>query len=485
MNIKLPGDESWSKVMFDTARANMDRSAKDESTTLLKRLQAGPAVAAQPTRTGSSDAMKTSANERRPPIDSRPVGPNGQRPRPAGEKLIPQYDGADTDDSETDEDTCNERINHVKTENCTSPLLTNARSLLPKTEALIAAFDSLELDIACITETWFKPGADLRSKLGDIEGEHGIKIIHKSRDGRTRKAAGGVAVAYRAGGCNLRKREIRSSKNGQEILCVTGMVGKVQRKVAVMVVYVPPDMKAAAFRELSETITTEIAALKVSLGNPVIYVAGDFNHRDIMPALRTADARFQLVGTGPTRGANTLDLVYTNEAGRCVEANVLPPLDTATGVMSDHRCVFVKCEFPKARNYTWVAKFRRTRTKDSEEAFAQSLKEWDWRGLSRSTSVDEMAKLLEHAISCLTDRHFPLARVRRRSNEDPWITRSIRRLWKKKIRIYKKFGKSQSWWETDLKLQREISDAKEFFVERLLEEGNWGRPFYAATKKLA
>ena len=63
--------------------------------------------------------------------------------------------------------------------------------------------------------------------------------------------------------------------------------------------------------------------------------------------------------------------------------------------------------------------------------------------------------------------------------------RSIRRLWKKKIRIYKKCGKSQSWWETDRKLQDEITSAKEFFVEKLIEEGGKGRPFYAATRKLA
>ena len=96
-----------------------------------------------------------------------------------------------------------------------------------------------------------------------------------------------------------------------------------------------------------------------------------------------------------------------------------------------------------------------------------------------------MAVELEKVIGKLTDRHFPLVRVQRRSNEDPWITRSIRRLWKKKIRIYKKFGKSQSWWETDRKLQQEIEESKEQFVERMLEDGNRGRPCYAATCKLA
>ena len=164
---------------------------------------------------------------------------------------------------------------------------------------------------------------------------------------------------------------------------------------------------------------------------------------------------------------------------------MLPPLDTTTGSQSDHRCVFVRNEFPPTKGYTWVAKMRRTRTSKAEEAFAADLNAWDWATLGSSPSVDGMAAELEKTIATLTERHFPLVRTRKRSNEDPWITRSIRRLWKKKIRIYKKFGKSQSWFETDLKLQKEISDAKEFFVEQLLEDGNKGRPFYAATRKLA
>ena len=70
-------------------------------------------------------------------------------------------------------------------------------------------------------------------------------------------------------------------------------------------------------------------------------------------------------------------------------------------------------------------------------------------------------------------------------NEDPWITRSIRRLWKKKIRQYKKGGKNEQWWATDNKLQEAIATAKHEYVEKLLLEGTSGRSFYAATKRLA
>ena len=164
---------------------------------------------------------------------------------------------------------------------------------------------------------------------------------------------------------------------------------------------------------------------------------------------------------------------------------IVPPLDTVAGLERDHKCVYVRNEFPRERNFTWIAKFKRTRTRASEEAFAADLSEWDWSCLRSATSVDRMAEELEKGISTLTERHFPLVRVRRRSNEDPWISHSIRRLWKKKMRICKKFGKSQSWWETDQRLQTEIANAKEFFVAKMLEEGNRGRPFYAATRKLA
>ena len=74
---------------------------------------------------------------------------------------------------------------------------------MQKTEALTDAFESLKLDFACITETWFKGGRELKEMLIDIEGASGIRFDHKSRDGRGRSVGGGVAVAYNPSTCNL------------------------------------------------------------------------------------------------------------------------------------------------------------------------------------------------------------------------------------------------------------------------------------------
>ena len=87
MNIKLPGDDSWSKITTETARIDMEKTAKDESTLVLQRIHAKPlptsrmdkgprqrlAVPAPPMPAGSTGG--------RPPQDAR-VG-QGQRPRSA------------------------------------------------------------------------------------------------------------------------------------------------------------------------------------------------------------------------------------------------------------------------------------------------------------------------------------------------------------------------------------------------------------------
>ena len=96
-----------------------------------------------------------------------------------------------------------------------------------------------------------------------------------------------------------------------------------------------------------------------------------------------------------------------------------------------------------------------------------------------------MAACLEEAIAVLTEKNFPLARVRRRSNEDPWITKKIRRLWKKKIRLYRRGGKCNKRHKVDRTLQTKIENAKAYFFDKLMEKGGSGKSFYSATKKLA
>ena len=396
---------------------------------------------------------------------------------------IPQEDESDDDDINSENDSVHDRINPTLKTNCAKFLLTNARSLTLKTDALTDAFESLGLNFAIITETWFKGGKALNDTLRDIEGASGIRFIHKSRDGRRSGHGGGVAIAFNIGTCNFKERKLRNVENGHDIVCAYGRIAESRRPVAVFAVYLPPKTNAAGRKSMAESLAAEVADICGVLNNPAVFVGGDFNHASVAGALNDVGV-FNDIATGPTRGANRLDVIYTNVGDSVSNARTLPPLQANTGAVSDHRCVYAEWDMGQNKNLDWVIKVTRKRTPEREAAFAEDLAGWELDD-GQNCTVDEMAMSLEKKLAELTDKHFPLRRDRRRSNEDPWITRGIRRLWKKKLRIYMKGGRNDAWWATDAVLQNTIADAKESYVERLLEDGGNSRSFYAATTRLA
>ena len=321
----------------------------------------------------------------------------------------------------------------------------------------------------------------------DFEGKTGIRILNRPRDGRTgrnSRVGGGVSFAFNTGTCNFKIRQLKIIGREFEVLCTVGKIGKVERNVIVFTVYIPPGIAAATFERLVEGLAAEVLAAKGSYKNPIVVVNGDMNHKDLLSGLQEVED-FQVVKTGPTRGNSTIDLVYLNCPEAVTERLNAPPLTTPAGISSDHGCVYVGLSFPPTKNFEWVNLMRRTRDANREAAFATDMCQWDWTCLAAAQSVDDMASELERAVGVLTDKHFPLAKVRKRSNEAPWVTGRIRKLLKKKIRIYKKKGKSDQWWETDRNLQTKIQESRETFVTNLLEGGNNGKGFYAATKKLS
>ena len=253
-------------------------------------------------------------------------------------------------------------------------------------------------------------------------------------------------------------------------------MNKVERVVVVFVAYIAPGTRATELDGIREGLAAEVGQARATFNNPIILIGGDYNHRDVSGAIRDADD-FKLIPTGPTRGDNTIDLIFTNVPSAVIESETrtLPPLRAASGAFSDHRCVYVAATFPKARSFRWISQLRRTRNKEWETAFASDLREYDWTELAGD--VDTMAGKLREVIGGLTDKHFPMERIRKRSNESPWITRKIRRLWKRMVRIYKKGGRTQGWWDTDRALQARLGEARNSFVDRMLEEGTTGKSF--------
>ena len=237
----------------------------------------------------------------------------------------------------------------------------------------------LDLAFAAFTETWFSGGLALDVALGDVEQAVGIKFLYKNRRGSTKKRGGGVCLAFRKSVCNFKTRNIKGS-GSHELLCATGSIAGVDRKIAIFTVYIPPALPAAKFNELTNIIASEIAAVKISLKDPMIILCGDMNGRDMADAL-LLDQDMELVRSPPTRGDNTLDLIFSNINQYCTSVDVRPPLETEGGLRSDHGCEHVGMRLPKAKNFTWVKKAARKRSDSADGRFTDELRSTDWAAM--------------------------------------------------------------------------------------------------------
>ena len=192
------------------------------------------------------------------------------------------------------------------------------------------------------------------------------------------------------------------------------------------------------------------------------------------------------IPSGPTRGAATLDVIYTNALGflQGDAASTFPPLESEDGLISDHKSVWAALRLKKERNYEWVKVKVRLRSEIREQAFKGSLSSLDWSHLE-SMGLNEAVTKFEETIGSLTDHHFPLKTFLRRSNEKPWITNRIRKKSKKKRMIFRKRGRSASWRALARDLEQDVQESKKAFVEDAIQKGGNGNDFYAVVKKLS
>ena len=374
----------------------------------------------------------------------------------------------------------NDKINDA---NMYKVLLTNARSLAPKIRSLHTIFEEHQIDVALITESWLHEH-NLRDRdIIDLEYGTDMKIIYKHRPktpAGARRVGGGVSIIYNKSRCNLRERRIVGNKF--ELVLAVGRVGKITRQAAFFCLYIEPRMKVGDLKQLGELIAGEILKLKAA-GDPLIFLGGDVNRRDLDTALGDFPDITQ-INWEPTRGPACLDKMFSNATG--LTPNNWPPLETPQGVKSDHMCLIVSGSVPRERDFVWIRKTTRKHSQQAVLAFEREMEGVNWTNLLHDgLSPDEMVAVLEKTTGEMIERLFPLRTIRCRSNESPWITNAIRRVSKQKCRIFKREGKSPFWHQTDQRLARMVAESKEEYVEATEGQGSNPRKFFQAIKKLS
>ena len=360
-------------------------------------------------------------------------------------------------------------------------LLTNARSLAPKIDSLLNNFDAHDLDLALVTESWLHESQVLERDIIDLEYGSDLKIIYKNRPKKptgARRVGGGVSIIYDKLKCSFKERKIAG--NNFELVLAVGKVGKIARQVAVFCLYIQPRMKAGELEKLNDILNSQILQLK-STGDPIIFVGGDLNRH----TLDATDDFPDIVRRNwdPTRGDACLDVLMSNLD---LSSVVVPPLFTRDGTRSDHNCVVFAGSLERPKGPCWIKRTTRKHTQKGMDGFGADLAALDWPTiLEQETTVDDKVLAFQTRIRALTDRHFPTQTVKCRSNDLPWVTNGIRRLSRKKKRVYRREGKSHLWHVLQERQDKMMEDSKLEFIDEAAKGGTSTKAYFKAVKGLS
>ena len=171
----------------------------------------------------------------------------------------------------------NDRRNgNVKTVELTFTLA-NARSLAPKIKSWIDSFAELDLHFSLVTESWMRDGSRMEEDAEDLELGENIKLIHRNRLTRKKKkiAGGGVLIAYNKSKMSLTERKIRRGMS--ELVCASGRIEGVKRKIVIMSVYLPPKLNAQKLADALSCVSEAIGKAKEEFNDPIMIIGGDLS----------------------------------------------------------------------------------------------------------------------------------------------------------------------------------------------------------------
>ena len=288
--------------------------------------------------------------------------------------------------------------------------MTNALSIVKKLESIIDMFDDLDLTYMIISETWLTAGPELIKIVDFLEGEGNIKMLNKIR--RTR--GGGISILYKPS--KIQVKEFRFTRNGHEIIAAEGKVSGSSRPLLIVRVYAPPAMKKDKKDSLLHTICNLLTRFKDERRAPLFAISGDFNKIDTS-RITTEHPTIKKDLSGPTRGNSALDITLTNTKNT---VKIAGPLETKTGIESDHGTLIVTTELEDCHLFEWIQYTMRVVTEEGKRRFVGFLTNINWEEIMTPTICPhESTAILQKKLNNLTNMCFPWKSRKIKSDDDP------------------------------------------------------------------
>ena len=364
---------------------------------------------------------------------------------------------------------------------------TNARSLAPKIDSLLDCFDELSVDIAVVTETWFRDGPDLSRDLEDLEHGAAVSTLVRCRppNPSTGVSHGGVAILYKKRIGRFKEIPINNPES-YEILPAVGTITGTSRKLVLIASYMPPNYTAARAASCIQFTEDLILDMKRRFRDPLIILSGDFNQWQIQEAVEEF-ADFSEVPVGPTRNGRSIDRMFSNMSRSVQTSGTVPPLE-AESSESDHRVSYASFDLPRREAFEWITYSYRHYTEEACRDFGSWIVAHDWSDVWGAVGSDAKALAYQADIDAALDAFFPMRTVRKKSTDLPWINKAVRKKIRRRNKIYRKEGRSELWKYLKKLTDDLIKSRKKVYMERKkqqLVEKDAARGFFRLVKSFS
>lgn len=311
----------------------------------------------------------------------------------------------------------------------------NARSMISKEKrGVLEAYVHMEKpDIIGLTETWAK------EEIGDNElAIDGYIMFRKDRENQRARGhgAGGVILYVNKA---LRATELTGATNEHFRESVWCEIETASSKLVVGVCYRPPTANEVTDKGLCDLIG--------KLNKGLVLIMGDFNlHIDWngMRGERGVDTKFLDFFNGaflyqhvtkPTRGDNTLDLIFSSEENLVEEVSVGEHFHT-----SDHQVIRWSTLIKDGGKYP-LHPGRRNYFRADYEAIRKEIAELDILGQIRGLGVEESWKVFREKMEAVIRTRIPLQK--QSGKKRPWVTRKVIRTRRAKAKAWNKYQRER------------------------------------------
>lgn len=363
-------------------------------------------------------------------------------------------------------------------------LTINCQSLRNKRADLEATINYAKPDIICGCESWLS--SDINSSEVFPDG-----YVAYRKDRRTTTTGGGVFIL-------VRQDVISSAEPSLDSDCeiTWAKVQLANRKEILIGSYYMPHRREKDLKEMQKSLQQATHS-----GRPrQVLLCGDFNCPDVewetgtvpagVPDRPTQqllidiseEAHLTQVHAEPTRDDNVLELVFTTNPTLVKNSSSVPGIGDHAAVVTDFDSrVYYQKQRPRK-----IHQFARANWEDLDADLAKMSLEVQ-EAYDCGADVETLWTVFKDSIKMAVDKHVP-SRMSGKKKNIPWLNADIRKLLKRKKRLYAKARKSGNWANykfVQKKCRKKLRSSEWDHINTIITDGlktNNSKPFWRYIK---